>query len=449
MINIMKSLFKPTVLFFYFLLFSLYQISSATIIDTLTCKNNTKQQYAIFLPDEYSEKEKYPAIFFFEPGARATLPLNKYKDLANKYELILACSWNARNGPAVNNDIAADAMVTDVFLNYSIDTSMILLSGFSGGARFCYRYAKNNNLIKGVIACGAGLDDYSQKIIPPRFVYTAIIGNSDFNFYEIYQLKQAFAKNNYSLPTFVFSGDHKWPDSSTFEKALYVHFQSSFQEKIQLFNTFQDLELTAINQAQESGDLVLLSWSYENIATYSLYPDMRKAYNDTLNSLIKSKEYRVCKRNFKNALVEEDSLRREIEDALYGIYLTTYNQFENHKPLSWWKHKIKKVTKLTLSKDLYERLLGEKILGHIRVQTWELFSKLKEQGFFNASLECTEVLLLLDNSNPWYWTFKAQMLSELKMDEEAKKLLDELLLHHPQHIVNIKNDKLLLKYLSN
>ncbi|MCK5057663.1 MAG: hypothetical protein KAT34_13460, partial [Candidatus Aminicenantes bacterium] len=69
------------------------------IIEKVICAADETQQYALYLPPAYSLEKKWPILFAFDPAARGTVPLKLFKTAAEKYQYIVVCSYNARNGP--------------------------------------------------------------------------------------------------------------------------------------------------------------------------------------------------------------------------------------------------------------------------------------------------------------------------------------------------------------
>ena len=69
------------------------------IIEKVVCANNAAQSYALYLPSSYSPTGKWPILYAFDPGARGKIPLERFKEAAEKYGWIVVGSNNSRNGP--------------------------------------------------------------------------------------------------------------------------------------------------------------------------------------------------------------------------------------------------------------------------------------------------------------------------------------------------------------
>ena len=104
------------------------------IVDSVRCLTAPAQQYALYVPSNYSPVRKWSAIFAFDPGARGRAGVERFQAAAEKYGYIVAGSLNSRNGPWEPSLEAAKAMMADVMRRFSIDTKRIYTAGQSGGA---------------------------------------------------------------------------------------------------------------------------------------------------------------------------------------------------------------------------------------------------------------------------------------------------------------------------
>ncbi len=68
------------------------------VIEKVTCKADPQQSYSLFLPSRYDREKKWPILYAFDPGARGKLPVNLFKEAAEKFGFTVAGSNNSRNG---------------------------------------------------------------------------------------------------------------------------------------------------------------------------------------------------------------------------------------------------------------------------------------------------------------------------------------------------------------
>src|SRR5450759_239733 len=191
----MGTIFKKIFSLFFFLqaftfqsfLFS--QVSDKyQVTDTVQCRNEIRQSYALYRPAQYDNKKSWPVILIFDPAARGRTGVSAFIEAGRKFGFILACSNTSRNGPMGDNFTAAEAMLRDVEERFTADQRRIYAAGFSGGSRFAMAFAVKEKRISGVIGCGAGLPN-DRNYLPSGnsdFLYYGLAGTRDMNYLEMH-----------------------------------------------------------------------------------------------------------------------------------------------------------------------------------------------------------------------------------------------------------------------
>ncbi|HSB11144.1 MAG TPA: hypothetical protein VLM38_16770 [Blastocatellia bacterium] len=191
------------------------------LIERVVCKNNPEQSYALYLPSTYSATRKWPLIAAFDPAARGGLPVERFKEAAERYGYIVCGSHNSRNGPLRPSADAAKAMLTDVAARFAIDEKRVYLTGFSGGARAATGIALwLSGSVTGVIGCGAGFAEGVNVTSSLPFVYYGTVGTDDFNYAEMKQLDRALEQARVAHHVAVFEGGHDWAPSEECVRAI-------------------------------------------------------------------------------------------------------------------------------------------------------------------------------------------------------------------------------------
>src|SRR6185503_58837 len=131
-------------------------IPRGQIVDRVEALNDSSQTYALYLPSNYTPNRKWPVLYAFDPGARGRMPVERFKEAAEKYGWIVLGSNNSRNGPWNVTAAAWNAMLTDTHPRFAIDDERMYATGFSGGARVAVQIAAGCKCLAGVIANGAG-----------------------------------------------------------------------------------------------------------------------------------------------------------------------------------------------------------------------------------------------------------------------------------------------------
>lgn len=220
------------------------------IIDTLRCKNISSQSYALYLPSTYTSEKPHGVIIIFEPGGAGKVPVELYRDLADKYNIILACSNNSRNGSLDHSVFAGNTMLDDLLARFNIDKSFIITSGFSGGGRVSVQMAITRPGITGIIACGAAFPSPNSIVRSKTVPFAEVIGQLDMNYQEALTAS-AYLKSieNPSSLTYFFGG-HQWPPVEAYEQALVWHLLRN--KKLNASQAFAN-RMTLVKQQLDSG----------------------------------------------------------------------------------------------------------------------------------------------------------------------------------------------------
>jgi poly(3-hydroxybutyrate) depolymerase len=191
-------------------------LPKGSLVPAVKCSADASESYALYLPSNYPPDRAWPAIFAFDPGARGTVPVERYQAAAEKHGYIVAGSNNSRNGPWEVSTKAARAMILDAGERFHIDARRVYVAGMSGGARVAIGVALGSQGIAGVIASGAGFPDSKpRKAVPFAIFGTA--GTEDFNLSEMRQMDRALTSPHRLT---VFEGGHVWLSSELAMQAV-------------------------------------------------------------------------------------------------------------------------------------------------------------------------------------------------------------------------------------
>lgn len=246
------------------------------IIERVVCKNNTEQTYALYLPSNYSNSRTWPLIAAFDPGARGNLPVEHFKEAAERYGFIVCGSNNSHNGPMPPTGEAAKAMLGDVVARFSIDEKRVYLAGFSGGARAATTLAMFfNGQIAGVVGCGAGFAEGLNVNSSLPFIYYGTVGTDDFNYPEMRQLDRTLEQARIVHHIAVFEGSHEWAPSDVCVSAIeWIELQAMKSGRRSRDDSFID-RLFATAQSRASA----YESSGRTVEAYQEYAAMAAGFN--------------------------------------------------------------------------------------------------------------------------------------------------------------------------
>ena len=201
-------------------------IPRGELVERVVVRADASHAYALYLPSAYTPERAWPILYCFDPVARGAVPVERFREAAERYGWIVVGSYNARNGPTSVSLDAAKKMWEDTHARFAIDDRRIYTTGFSGGARVATLVAYGcETCVAGVIAHGAGFptsyNPAEKKLpLPVRFGYFAAIGRDDFNFPEIVALDRALDRIDVRHTVRRFEGAHEWAPADVCVEAV-------------------------------------------------------------------------------------------------------------------------------------------------------------------------------------------------------------------------------------
>jgi len=197
------------------------ELPRGTVIDKVACARDPNQSYALYLPTAYSADRTWPILYAFDPGARGRLPVERFRDAAERLGVIVAGSNNSRNGPLTASVDAMNAMYADTRARFGLNLRRIYVTGFSGGARVAATIGlAMKGQVAGVIGVGAGFPEGVKPSAPVPFAFFGAVGTDDFNYPELRQLEQALGAVGARHRLEIFTGSHDWPPETVCSRAL-------------------------------------------------------------------------------------------------------------------------------------------------------------------------------------------------------------------------------------
>ena len=246
-------------------------LEKGKVIAKVTCANNPDQSYALYLPTGYSTDKPSPILYVFDPAARGASAVEAVREAAEKYGYIVVASNNSRNGPQGGASDAVNAIFQDTHQRYAIDDRRLYTAGLSGGARLAAQVALFcKTCIAGVIANGAGFPVNASPKDGFGFAYFLAIGNADFNFPEMVELRHEFEQIHANYRIHVFDGPHDWaPPEVWMDSLRWMNLQairsgSLPKDAKEIQRIFQE-ELEETRALESKGDALAAERDYESM----------------------------------------------------------------------------------------------------------------------------------------------------------------------------------------
>ena len=392
-------------------------------MDSLEVAGSHDESYALYLPENYSQKELSSIVFIFDPVARGAVGIKPFVPAAEKYGYILVCSNNSKNGPFEPNIQVADRLFRHVFSNYAIAQERIYTAGFSGGSRLASAIAVLAGSIQGVIGCGAGFSGNSAHIpaLGSSFSYVGLVGDRDMNYQEMQRAGLWLKSMKIENEILVYEDDHRWPPPE------------------QLVRAFGWLELQAYKRGIKPRDDNNIKTQYHKEYNYAL---------DLENELKISPaviEYERTVRNF-SAFYDLDSLRTKIknlkkskaykketkaflqvsrlEDTLSSKFSKKFHKEaslgESEDNFRWWKKQLNNLDeKYLASESDYLKKMGKRLRYQLFALAIESFDGYVREKANNKAIYAAQLVDVQGLKNAFVHYRLASGLAKLRLNDES------------------------------
>jgi predicted esterase len=320
----------------------------------IACRNYPAYSYALYLPSDYSASDSLPVFLAFDPMGSGEMPVEKYKELAEKYRFILIGSNDSRNGQVYEvQEQVIYALFDELRSRYHYSASRTYCMGFSGGARTAGYVSFYRGGVRGMIGCGAGLPAFDAPL-RKRADHFGLVGNKDFNYPEMIDLYGNFDNLGYLHDLRIFSGIHAWPPPEILEEGIRWHYASAMKEGL------MPVADSIIRSAKQASDA----------------------------------NRHICEGILPGSMAKECNLQQQ------------YLQAFSDKNAGWWQLRIKKLNAGTTSADSLE---SYRLLSYLGIACWSVANQAliaKDRGRLEQAIIVYE---LVEPGNPYIAELKEKL----------------------------------------
>jgi len=389
------------------------------VIPKVTCITDDSISYSLYLPSNYDPDKKFPVIFAFDAHAEGEIPVNLFKDMAERYGYILVGSNNSQNGLSQDQSMHFyEVMSDDVLGRFSVDRSRVYTAGFSGGSRVASSVAIFKGGIAGVIGCSAGFPALAEPI-QFRFDYIGFVGDEDMNYLEMVTLQDALKQSGYRHHLVVFKGKHTWPPKSYIPEA-FIWMEA---------NAMKDMKTV---KKEEFVDATIKVWMHQasTLEAAKKFPEAFEKYQQIISffdGLADMKEAR--KRLDALAANEEVQAYQKSKSELAQKELSIQTQYIralNEKPAAWWREEIKVLNRKAESTDnISEQPMMKRLLGYLSLAAYSNANGLLNAGQLDHAGRFIELYSIIDPTNSEHAYLAACLYVKTHQPDKAFRSLDQ------------------------
>ncbi|HYO63878.1 MAG TPA: hypothetical protein VER08_09625 [Pyrinomonadaceae bacterium] len=347
------------------------------------------QTYALYLPSNYTPERRWPILYCFDPAARGHLPVERFREAAERFGWVVVGSNNSRNGPVQPSLEATKAMWDDTHARLSIDERRVYAAGFSGGARTAVRLAYLcRNCLAGVVAVGGGFPVGVEPSREVTFALFGVAGTDDFNFPEMRRLDDTLARLDFARRLELFDGGHAWAPASLLAEAVeWLELQAMrANRRARDAALTEELWRKASAKAraeEEAGRL------YEAYRVYQSGASDFRDLRDVSEFERRAKELRATK-EVRRALDEESGqLRRQQQLAQEAVALARQKQDAENGALAFadFRRMMADLRKAARgAEDTGERRVARRVLHQVFAQFYESAANLRARDVRHPSV---------------------------------------------------------------
>lgn len=387
-------------------------IAKGKVEEKIACIDNPAETYALYIPKCYNTDTILPCIFVFDPHAKGSFPLNKYKDLAEKYGYILVGCNTSKNGMSwdeANKHIKT--LFADIFRRYSVDKRKIYTMGFSGGARVASSIAIFNGGITGIVACSGGFPSIDKPIKKP-FNFIGFAGNEEVSYLEMNELDKSLDRSPFKHWVDTYDGGHEWPSAEQMEDAFYWMAFNAMRDmnasvNDSLINTYIRANEAKISTYNESGDIYNEYITYKKLFTFLDGIKTVSDYNTKIAALESSDK-------LKKALTEQ-TRQLEKEKKLQKFFISE----SNGKNLNWWNTEVGKLHAGSKNTKNPEARLCKRVLSFLSLIIYSNANVIVNQNKFPQAEFILKVYELVDPQNPDVHYFYSRLYTRQGKTDQA------------------------------
>jgi len=341
------------------------KIKKGVVVDSLKINDSIPETYALFLPQVFELKGKWPLLAVFNMKGQGKQEVRRYIEAANRFGYVVAASNNVHDSLSLSENMLRAKRMMDHLLNFMpLHKSRIYTAGFGRGGRFANLVPVFLKDVEGTLSVNAAIANIELLNAKNPFYFVAVVDKANFSYSTI--LKDEKLLNSLKFPNSILVGEVSGAHSSEKIAQAVAYFELLDMAKGNkpkdsvLIEELLHSDMLHIEELLAQKEYLLANRAMaETISAFRSLGNM-DSLREQKKELKRSKLFRSQKREEEAAFFKETLLR---EDFAYYLEedVLTYN-FNN---LGWWNHQESQLDKYINGATAAERHMGHRLKGYL------------------------------------------------------------------------------------
>jgi hypothetical protein len=358
--------------------------------------------YTLYLPHSFSDSSKNSILIFLDPHGKGSLPLEKYKGLADRFNVVLMGSNDSKNGMSMEGGVDIVQKLMNECKQLPFYNGNVSLAGFSGGAKVALLGGNSVLKFNSVIYCGAALPPQSIKLTTTLLGFA---GKKDMNYTEVKNFSR-WAESQVKINGIVeWPGKHEWPDSAYFQHAFYWHSLNGtidkFNPLVRQYNNFVEDVVS-----KEPDPLRKVEYLNNRNSVLERFMSIIE-YKHQVGKILLSDAYVRAKTKETMIIANEDIRKQELISSFTS------------RDIGWWSGQVRQ-----LSADKNNES-NQRLLGYISLAAWTYSSNAVEQNNIPLAMRALQIYQMADPRNSEHEFLKACLYAKNNSPDSAIYFLEE------------------------
>jgi hypothetical protein len=326
-------------------------------------------------------------------------------------------------------------MFNDSKARLAINYGRVYLMGFSGGARIANALTLMDNVVSGVICCGAASPAANPKNERNEYSFFGIAGTSDFNYSEMFKYDLLdLAGHNVKHTLITFDGKHEWPPQQTMEEAFqWLEINNMHKDP-----SARNNDVIAANIAKEAETLQTLNKAKKEYEAFVLCQKVINYYEGLADL---SFFYSTYKQLQTSTIVDKKLKQKEADWTREEKLKQEYIHNLQANDIDWWQKDIAKLNQqIKNGSDKNEILIKKRVLGYLSLVCYMQTSAALKQNDIAAAEHFGKLYVLVDPTNTEAHYFMAEIHAKQGNTSASVKSLDEAVKNGFTDKKRIEND---------